>query len=239
MPDPGWYDDPQDARGLRWWDGMGWTDRRQPRDAVMPPPASTAYGIPLGGPGGPPSAPTATPPGMPAQGGWDAQPPRGWDAPPPPPPGGFPSAGPSTEWGASPSAVGWPTSAAWPAPPRTFSEAVAVCFQKYAVFRGRASRSEYWFWTLFVTLVTIASTVIVEATFAMATSEALFGLVALLDIGVSLALILPGIAVSVRRLHDIGRSAWNLLWGLLPIIGWIVLLVYTVRPGDPHANAYG
>ena len=52
-------------------------------------------------------------------------------------------------------------------------------------------------------------------------------------------MLLPSITVSVRRLHDIGKSAWVLLWVLLPVIGWIVLIVYAVRPGEPHTNLYG
>ena len=52
-------------------------------------------------------------------------------------------------------------------------------------------------------------------------------------------LLIPSITVAVRRLHDIGKSAWALLWALVPLVGLIVLIVYAVRPGEPHTNAYG
>jgi uncharacterized membrane protein YhaH (DUF805 family) len=54
-----------------------------------------------------------------------------------------------------------------------------------------------------------------------------------------IVLLLPAITVTVRRLHDIGKSAWALLWILVPIIGWILLIVYAVRPGEQRMNQYG
>jgi uncharacterized membrane protein YhaH (DUF805 family) len=216
MPDPGWYDDPQDPRGLRWWDGTGWTDRRQPRDAVLPPPASAAYGIPLGGPGGPstpPGTPPPTPPGMPSQGGWDA--------PPPPPPSAPPA--PGAGWSAGSPTAGWSSDTAWPAPPRSFTESIQICFRKYVDFTGRASRSEYWYFALFTALVGA-----VTGSFSESLSNA-----------AAVATLLPSLAVGARRLHDIGRSGWNQLWFLLPFIGWIIIIVRLTRAGDPGPNAYG
>jgi len=102
------------------------------------------------------------------------------------------------------------------APPRTFVEAVKVCLTKYVDGKGRASRSEYWSFALFTLLLDLVTG----------------GFAAILTL-------LPSITVSVRRLHDIGKSAWTLLWVFLPIIGRIVLLVYAVRPGEPHTNIYG
>jgi uncharacterized membrane protein YhaH (DUF805 family) len=102
------------------------------------------------------------------------------------------------------------------APPRTFVEAIKVCLTKYVDGKGRASRSEYWYFALFTFIVDVVTG----------------GVAAIL-------LLLPSITVSVRRLHDIGKSAWALLWILLPIIGWIVLIVYAVRPGEPRTNLYG
>jgi uncharacterized membrane protein YhaH (DUF805 family) len=214
MPEPGWYDDPQDPKGLRWWDGTGWTERRQPRDAILPPPTNPAYGIPLGEPTG----------GASGTGGSSGAT-GGWDAPPPPPPTGSPSGGGAsfggTFAGGESSMSTWPASAA--APSRTFGEAIQVCLQKYVVFSGRASRSEYWYFSLFTFLVQLG---------ALMVSDALANLL-------TVAFLLPSLSVSVRRLHDIGKSAWNLLWGLFIVVGWIVLLVYAVRPGDPNTNAYG
>ena len=87
-----------------------------------------------------------------------------------------------------------------------FGEAIQSGFRKYATFSGRAVRSEYWYWFLFGILASIAAA-IVDA--LLRTHGALRGLV-------SLALFLPGLAVAVRRLHDIGRSAWWLLLLYLP-----------------------
>jgi uncharacterized membrane protein YhaH (DUF805 family) len=97
----------------------------------------------------------------------------------------------------------------------TFGESIKTCFSKYAAFDGRASRSEYWWWFLFVFLVSMATGIV---------SQMLSGLF-------SLAVLLPGLAVGARRLHDTDRSAWFLLVGLIPIIGWIVLIVWLVQEG--------
>jgi uncharacterized membrane protein YhaH (DUF805 family) len=125
------------------------------------------------------------------------------------------------------------------APPRSFREAIEVCFSKYATFQGRASRSEYWYWTLFVVLVAVVSALFELGVGSMSSSDGVVIVASLLNLAISLALILPGLAVAVRRMHDIGKSGWNLFWALLPLVGGIVLLVYTVRPGEPHANQYG
>lgn len=95
----------------------------------------------------------------------------------------------------------------------TFGESIGACFSKYATFDGRASRSEYWWWVLFTALVSIAIGVV---------SETLSGLF-------SLAVLLPSLAVGARRLHDTDRSAWFLLLWLIPLVGWIVLLVWLIQ----------
>lgn len=103
-----------------------------------------------------------------------------------------------------------------------FGESISTCFSKYAEFDGRASRSEFWWWTLFVVLASIASGIIGEAV------SALF----------SLGTILPGLAVGARRLHDTDRSGWlQLLW-FIPVIGWIVLIVWLAQEGK-GANRFG
>jgi len=215
MPEPGWYDDPQDQNGLRWWDGARWTDRRQPRDAVSapppppppPPPASGSYGIPLGDGAGDEGwgsgSGTGAGAGFGAGSGASSS---AWDS--------APSGGSGGSWSTSSSAFGSVATGA--APPRTFWDAIKVCLTKYVDGKGRASRSEFWYFALFALLVDLATG----------------GFAAILTL-------LPSITVTVRRLHDIGKSAWALLWILLPIIGWIVLIVYAVRPGEPHANVYG
>jgi uncharacterized membrane protein YhaH (DUF805 family) len=95
----------------------------------------------------------------------------------------------------------------------TFGESISTCFSKYASFDGRASRSEFWWWTLFTFLASAASGLI---------SEMLSGLF-------SLAVLLPSLAVGARRLHDTDRSGWFLLLWVIPVIGWIILLVWAVQ----------
>ena len=193
MPEAGWYDDPDDSTQLRWWDGDRWSDRRQPRapreetPPPPPPPSGGSYGIPLGEPS--------------AGGGSGTS-------------GGFGS-GVGSGWGDAPGAT-FATVGTGAAPPRTFVEAIKVCLTKYVDGKGRASRSEFWYFGLFSLIVDIATG----------------GIAAIF-------LLLPSITVSVRRLHDIGKSAWALLWVLVPVVGAFVLLYYAVKPGEPAPNAWG
>ncbi|HIH2746495.1 DUF805 domain-containing protein [Burkholderia aenigmatica] len=117
-----------------------------------------------------------------------------------------------------------------------FSEAVRSVLNKYATFEGRARRAEYWYFVLLSFILSIAAQVI-----GVAGRHA--GLITLLLLGVlslvSLALIIPGIAVSVRRLHDTGRSGWFLLIALIPIVGSILLLVWTCSRGTEGPNHFG
>lgn len=107
--------------------------------------------------------------------------------------------------------------------------------RKYAVFSGRARRKEYWFFALFNFLVSIAL-VMVEAALGMGDLESGYGPISGLY---SLAVIIPGLAVSVRRLHDTGRSGWWFLVVLVPLIGAIVLLVFTLLDSEAGTNEYG
>lgn len=107
--------------------------------------------------------------------------------------------------------------------------------KKYAVFSGRARRSEYWYFALFNFIISIVLTVfdIAAGSFSQETEMGLIG-------GIyTLAMLIPSIAVSVRRLHDTGRSGWWLLIGLIPLIGVIVLLVFAVQDSKPGQNQYG
>lgn len=110
--------------------------------------------------------------------------------------------------------------------------AVKSCLKRYVQFSGRACRSEYWYWTLATVVIAIILSI---ATGDSSNPEAGSSLVSKLF---QLATFLPGLAVFVRRMHDIGRSGWNYLWVLLPIIGLIILLVYLCKPSAP-ANEYG
>ena len=107
--------------------------------------------------------------------------------------------------------------------------------KKYAVFSGRARRKEYWYFMLFNLIVSIVLAVIDGMTGSFS-AEAGVGLLGGLY---SMAVLIPGIAVSVRRLHDTDRSGWWLLIGLIPVIGAIVLLVFMVLEGQSGANQYG
>ena len=100
-------------------------------------------------------------------------------------------------------------------------------FNNYVVFSGRAVRSEYWYWTLFVILASLVAGII----------DAVFGL-GLVGAIVSLALLLPGIAVSARRLHDLDRTAWWLLI-VFTGIGLILLLVWDCMKGTTGPNRFG
>ena len=105
----------------------------------------------------------------------------------------------------------------------------------YAVFQGRAQRSEYWFFALFYVLISILAAILdgILGTFNAETGIGAFGLL------VTLALLIPSISVGVRRLHDIGRSGWWLLIGLIPLIGWIILIVFATLDSEPAVNQYG
>jgi uncharacterized membrane protein YhaH (DUF805 family) len=116
----------------------------------------------------------------------------------------------------------------------TFSEAVRTCFEKYATFRGRARRSEFWWFTLFVFLVQAGLGVLDTALFGMGPDAT-----RLLNPLFSLAILLPSLAVSVRRLHDIGRTGWWVLIYLVPVVGLLVLLWWYTRPGEAGANRFG
>ena len=106
--------------------------------------------------------------------------------------------------------------------------------KKYFVFQGRARRKEYWMFTLFNMLAYIAL-MIIEGILGMG-GEGGLGLLSALY---SLAILLPSLGVSVRRLHDTDRSGWWLLISLIPIIGAIVLLVFMVLDSQAGTNQYG
>jgi uncharacterized membrane protein YhaH (DUF805 family) len=111
----------------------------------------------------------------------------------------------------------------------TFSEAIKSGFDHYVKFDGRASRPAYWWWFLFTILVAVAASIIDAAIGSFGVISGIAGL----------ALLLPGLSVAIRRLHDTDHSGWWVLIGLIPIIGFIVLLVFYLRQSDPGENRYG
>ena len=116
----------------------------------------------------------------------------------------------------------------------SFTDAVRnVLMNNYANWDTRASRSEYWWFYLFTTIVTIITTMIDVAVFGVPFE--MYGPVYVIGV---LALFLPSICVLVRRLHDLGKSGW---WNLLvfTIIGIIPLLIFMVMEGEEHPNQYG
>jgi uncharacterized membrane protein YhaH (DUF805 family) len=111
-----------------------------------------------------------------------------------------------------------------------FQQAVQSCLAKYATFSGRAARSEFWYWQLFLVVA---------------------GLVAeIFDFGIGwhgspltsifwLVTLVPALAVAARRLHDVGRSAWWLFLYFVPVVGWIALLVWFTTQGTHGYNGFG
>jgi uncharacterized membrane protein YhaH (DUF805 family) len=107
--------------------------------------------------------------------------------------------------------------------------------RKYAVFSGRARRAEYWQFTLLNGIVSLVLSLLLNLNAGAGVQMAL----ALLAFVYSLAMILPSLAVTVRRLHDTSHSGWWMLISLVPIIGGIILFVWMVTDGDPDENQYG
>lgn len=107
--------------------------------------------------------------------------------------------------------------------------------KKYAVFKGRAQRQEYWYFFLFNIIISIALSMIDSALGNPGAGEGA-GLIGTIY---SLAILIPSIAVGVRRLHDTGRTGWWMLIGLIPLIGVLVLLYFFVQDSQPAVNEYG
>ncbi|WP_378186833.1 DUF805 domain-containing protein [Aquimarina sp. W85] len=108
-------------------------------------------------------------------------------------------------------------------------------FKQYADFKGRARRKEYWFFGLFNMIFA----------FMALTLDNLFG-ITLYDIGYgplyilyALIVFIPGLAITVRRLHDVGKSGWMIFISLIPVVGTIWLLVLLVTDSEPKTNEYG
>ncbi|MFK7862100.1 MAG: DUF805 domain-containing protein [Granulosicoccus sp.] len=111
----------------------------------------------------------------------------------------------------------------------TFSESIKHVLSNYAKFEGRAARSEFWWFALFSFLVQIVASIL-DATVG---GVGIFGLLA------SLALLIPSLSVGARRLHDTNRSGWWLLISLVPLIGFLVLLVFFILRGTDESNRFG
>ncbi len=111
----------------------------------------------------------------------------------------------------------------------SFVDAIKSVFSHYVDFSGRARRSEYWYFFLFTMLVNVVTSGLAAAVDALS----------FVQIIASLAMLLPGLAVAVRRLHDIGKSGWCLLFVLIPLVGSIILIVWYCKDSQPGDNQYG
>ncbi|AWB47544.1 DUF805 domain-containing protein [Gemmobacter aquarius] len=119
-----------------------------------------------------------------------------------------------------------------------FQHAVRSVLFNYVTFSGRARRAEYWFWALFCVLANLALGILDGAIFGRNMMQHMDGSGPLSAVFTLLTL-LPSIAVGVRRLHDIDRTGWWLLIVFLPLIGWILLLVWACTRGTIGPNRFG
>ncbi|MFM5967609.1 MAG: DUF805 domain-containing protein [Micrococcales bacterium] len=123
-----------------------------------------------------------------------------------------------------------------------FGQSIASFWRNYANFKGRTSRRGYWWAVLFLVLASSAVSIL----FPGHTNQVEF-MGQMVDVRDNsamenlwgLATLIPSIALSVRRLHDIGKSGHNLWFGLIPLVGAIMLLVWHLRAGEPVENKYG
>lgn len=111
----------------------------------------------------------------------------------------------------------------------SFTEAIQSCFSNYANFNGRARRSEYWYFILFSFIVNVILVLLGRAS----------NVFSYLGSIVTLAMFIPNLAVSIRRLHDIGRSGWYYLISFIPLVGTIIMIVWFCQDSVPGTNMYG
>lgn len=135
------------------------------------------------------------------------------------------------------------TAAVYDPPVAGFGKAISTCFRKYVTFSSRANRPEFWWFTLFVVLGACLTTTLDGAVFRP--DEYLefgirFGLYTYWPLNslFTLAIFLPGLAVSVRRLHDTDRSGWWVLLHFIPLVGTIILIVWFCGRGTPGRNRF-
>jgi uncharacterized membrane protein YhaH (DUF805 family) len=147
-------------------------------------------------------------------------------------------------YGAYPQPGGYPPGGYPPAPrgyleggPVGFGDAVKEAFSHGFVYRGRASRSAYWWFVLFQAIVWIALDVLFIIPAGMHNTPAIFAVLFIVLGLVGIYLFLVGLALLVRRLHDIDRTGWWVLIGLVPF-GGIVLLIFSLLEGTPGPNRY-
>jgi uncharacterized membrane protein YhaH (DUF805 family) len=119
-----------------------------------------------------------------------------------------------------------------------FTDAIKSYFKNYVTFNGRARRSEFWFAALFTTLVSWAVAIIAPGHNEMVGGYAVDQSSALSNLW-SLATLLPSLAITWRRLHDVNKSGGWFFFIFLPIVGWILLLIQLVKDSQPGPNRFG
>lgn len=117
-----------------------------------------------------------------------------------------------------------------------FQTSIKTCLSKYATFSGRAQRSEFWWFVLFILATNAVLNVLDRMFFGIAADGQP---VSVLGALFSLGIFIPNIAVGVRRLHDLDKSGWWYLLVLIPIIGFLVLLYFFVQKGSDGPNRFG
>ena len=115
----------------------------------------------------------------------------------------------------------------------TFFEAVGKCYRKYFVFKGRASRAEYWW--CFAAAFLFAWPLLLSET----SDGSLYTILSFISFMLTLSVAMPLLAAWTRRMHDVGKSGWNWLFVFVPIVGWIMLFRWATKEGSPEANKYG
>lgn len=125
----------------------------------------------------------------------------------------------------------------------TFDNSIKTCLSNSFTFAGRASRSEYWYFTLFallLALVGILLHLVIEDNYYWGLNPDIINIATLIIMVLcGLCLIPASISVTVRRFHDINRSGWNLWWGIIPYIGSLIVLFFMVQPSQAGNNQYG
>ncbi len=115
----------------------------------------------------------------------------------------------------------------------TFFEAVAKCYRKYFVFKGRASRAEYWW-------IVVAAFLFAWPLLLAETSEGTwFTILSFVYFILTVSVVMPLMAAWTRRLHDVGKSGWSWLYIFIPVIGLILMMRWTTKEGTSEANKYG
>ena len=112
-----------------------------------------------------------------------------------------------------------------------------VMRDNYSNFSGRARRKEYWMFTLFFLLFSIAATILTTALSKVGETAAMIAVI--FFVVWCFAHIVPSLAVTVRRLHDTGKSGWLYLLTMIPYIGGLIIFIFTVIEGDKGDNKYG